>query len=55
MYLLENFEKVYAAPIDFNIFFAARYQSELAAKTQAISKQPKEIVDFEELLGVNYF
>jgi len=52
MYLIENFDKVYAAPTHIDDFFKKHEFdiTELAAKTQAVSKQPIDIVDFEQLM-----
>ena len=54
-YLAENFEKVYAAPTHIGDFFkkSGFDIAELAEKTQVAAQQPKDVVDFEELMNVS--
>jgi len=51
-HLMENFDKVYAAPTHISDFFE-KHQfnlTDLAAKAQAAAKQTTEVVDFEQLM-----
>ena len=53
---MEKFDLVYSAPTHFNDFFE-KHQfniTELAAKTQAVAKQTTDVVDFEQLMMVQY-
>merc|ERR1711962_604530 len=51
-HLIENFQKVYAAPTHIDEFFEKHEfdLANLAEKTQIVSGQPKEEVDFEQLM-----
>jgi len=51
-YLVENFQKVYAAPTHIDEFFAKNEFNitTLAEKTQAASGQPTDVVDFNALM-----
>jgi len=51
-YFAENFQKVYAAPTHIDEFFAKNEFdiASLAVKTQIVAGQPKDVVDFEQLI-----
>jgi len=54
-YLVENFQKVYAAPTHIDEFFQKNEFNitTLAEKTQAASGQPTDVVDFQALMMVS--